>query len=174
MVARLSHQVLRLYQEALEIAQKRISSSRNEFLDILAFVQLKANVFEALTFSHAASAVFDSTPGEGLWFVSQAEIYAKVVANHRDQARMKKKSIPFRGDDLIQNCCDIVRKNFERVTRINSLVHRVKPADGPLPLPPAYELAQMKQVQLPAKFPHQVTQPPASLTSADGGNKASD
>ncbi|ESL10032.1 hypothetical protein TRSC58_02240 [Trypanosoma rangeli SC58] len=174
MVVRLSHQVLRLYKEALGFAQNRIASFKNEFLDILTFVQLKADVFEALTFSHAASAIFDSRPSEGLWFASQAEIFAKVVVNHRDQARMKKRVIPFSGEDLIQNCCDIVRRNCERITRINLLVHRVKPEEGPLALPPAYELAQMKQVQLPAKFPHQLTQPPAPLPPAEGGNQASD
>ncbi|PBJ73859.1 hypothetical protein BCY84_13589 [Trypanosoma cruzi cruzi] len=158
MVTKLLNQVVQFYKKAIGIAQESITSSKNEFLHILAFSQLKVDVFEALTFSYAASSIFDNNPSEGLWFLSQSDIYARVVVNHRDQARKKKKSIPFRGEDLIQNCCDVVQKNCERCTRINSLVHRVKPAEGPLTLPPAYELAHMKEVKLPAKFPHQVTQ----------------
>ncbi|KEG13247.1 putative replication factor A, 51kDa subunit [Trypanosoma grayi] len=156
LVAKLSHQVFKLYDEARISAEKKIKSCAKGYIDVLTLVRIKADVFRALTYCHTASSVFDSDPSEGLWFVSQSDVLAKIVLNHRDQARTKKKKIPFRGDDLIQCCYDIVRRNSERCTKINSLVYRAKAANGPLSLPPPAVLAQKRDLRLPAVFPHQV------------------
>lgn len=167
MVTKLSHQIFLWYQEALDVAQKSITSTKDGYVDIVLFLQLKIDIFKALTFSYAGNDAFDTNCGEGLWFFSQSENFFKNVDNACDRIRAKKK-IPFSGKDLIKKYADIVRRNSERCTRINSLVHRAKTAEGPVSLPLPYVLAHLKEVDLPAKFPHQVAQ---SLPSAPTNNK---
>ncbi|KAH9599494.1 BRO1 domain [Trypanosoma melophagium] len=165
LVAKLSHQVLKLYEEAKNIADSRITCNHEIYLKVLRLVQVKIDVFRALTFSHAASSVFDSSPSEGMWFVSQLDKLIKIVNSHRDHSIIKRRKIPFRGDDLIQGCCTIVQRNCERCTRINSMVHRAKTAEGPLSLPPPMVLAQKKPIKLPVPFPHQVVGDTPKLAS---------
>ncbi|ORC89594.1 putative replication factor A, 51kDa subunit [Trypanosoma theileri] len=167
LVAKLSHQVLKLYEEAKNVAESRITCSQEIYFNILKLVQVKVDVFRALTFSHAVSTVFESNPSEGMWFVSQFDKLIKIVVNHRDQARIKKRKIPFRGDDIIQGCCTIVQRNQERWTRINSMVHRAKTATGPISLPPPMVLAQKKEMKLPLAFPHQVVDNTPKLSSKE-------
>ncbi|ESS63783.1 putative replication factor A, 51kDa subunit [Trypanosoma cruzi Dm28c] len=116
MVAKLLNQVVQFYKKAIGIAQESITSSKNEFLHILAFSQLKVDVFEALTFSYAASSIFDNNPSEGLWFLSQSDIYARVVVNHRDQARKKKVYTFSWGrsySELLRRCAEELRAMYK-------------------------------------------------------------
>ncbi|KAG5477091.1 hypothetical protein LSCM1_05432 [Leishmania martiniquensis] len=146
--ARLTHQLFLMYEAVCSNA--RSINTRNEtFAEISALAVIKCDIFRALAYQHAASYCFNKNPGTGLSLLSQGLDHARVVEDHFAMSEKGKLKIPFRGEGFVRLCKTTIRNNTERLTRINSLVHRAQPDAAPALLPPPQPLAMRPNVSLP-------------------------
>ncbi|SCU70648.1 BRO1-like domain containing protein, putative [Trypanosoma equiperdum] len=160
LTVRLLHQTFKIYEEAHKVGLNCVAVDHNIFNEVLTFVKLKVDVFKSLTYSYASSGLFDSNPAAGLWFANQSDLLAANAITEKRTSGLQKKKLPFRGDELVDDCRIFVQRNIERCRKINSLVHRTNATEDSFELPPPTVLAQKKDIRLPAAFPHQTVARP--------------
>lgn len=149
--ARLSNQLTILYQKARAEGSK-VYTRCEDFISIATLVSIKGDVFKSLTYSHAASWAFQKNPSEGLWFLDKSKKCLEVVEAYQKALTKGKLQISYKIDLFLQGCCAAVKRNDERLTKINSLVHHAKPAAGSLSLPEPQVLAASAEVRLPVEL----------------------
>ncbi|CCW64320.1 unnamed protein product [Phytomonas sp. EM1] len=151
---RLCHQLFLLYKQCKEISC-RIGSSSKHFLMISTLCEIKIDVFSVLTYNYAASWAFSSSPSNGLWFINRARSgVADLQKRSKSYASMKSF---YNCERFLQTCYSTVKRNDERLRKINSLVHRTKMAEGEVPLPLPQVLAVKEKIELPIELPKTVT-----------------
>lgn len=146
--ARLCHQAYLLYQYARDTAQG-VATRSKEFGEVSLLIAVKCDICKALTYSYAASCTLSTKASDALWFMERANQDAQTVAGYKT----RKVKVAFGGEKVIDECLTTIRRSSERITKINSLVHRAKTTVGTPSLPPHQILAQKVEVQLPAPLP---------------------
>lgn len=149
--ARLSHQLYLLYETARNNAQS-ISTRNEDFINVSTLVVVKADVFRALAYQHAASHMMTKSPGAALTLLAQGQEYAKIVEDYFNKSQKGKIKIPYNGERFVGLSFATVKNNTERINKINSLVHRAKPDPVKAPLPPAQPLATRPYITLPFRL----------------------
>lgn len=168
--ARLCHQAYLLYQSAKDLAQG-VSTRSTDFLDVSVSVMVKCDICKALAYSYAASYAMHKTPSNGLWLMERANQQANSIEGYK-KTRVK---MAFGCEKVIDDCLATIRRDAERIAKINSLVHRAKPLTGTVALPPPQTLAQRAEVRLPATLPPasaSISLPPEVLHNEDDGDNA--
>lgn len=149
--ARLSHQLFLMYEAARNNA-RRISTRNEEFINVSTLVVVKADVFRALAYQHAASHVMTKSPGAALTLLEQGQEYAKIVEDYYTKSLRGKIKFPYNGERFVGLSFTTIKNNTERINRINSLVHRAKPDVAKAPLPTAQSLATRPDISLPFRL----------------------
>ncbi|KPA79742.1 hypothetical protein ABB37_05499 [Leptomonas pyrrhocoris] len=149
--ARLSHQLFLMYEAARNNAQ-RVSTRNEEFIKVSTLIVVKADVFRALAYQHAASHVMTKTPDAALSILAQGQEYAKILEDYLTKSQKGKIKIPYNGERFVELSSATVKNNTERINKINSLVHRAKPAATKVPLPAAQPLATRPDISLPFRL----------------------
>ncbi len=144
LTAKLTHQVFKLYQEAAQLATRKIACPTEKFNKLIIFLEMKAAVYESLTYAYTASSLYDEKPEDALWCLRRSTELLSPV-----HARIEKADF----DRFVYNFMQgAERTQFhiqDKIDSMNRLVVRAKPADGPITLQPPQVLARAKEVKLP-------------------------
>jgi hypothetical protein len=149
--ARLSHQLLLMYETARSNARS-ISTRNEEFVNVSTLVVVKTDVFRALAYQHAASHAMTKNPSAALALLAQGQEYSKILEDYLTKAQKGKVKIPYNGERFVGVSFATVKNNAERISKINSMVHRAKPDTVKTPLPAPQPLATRPDISLPFRL----------------------
>ncbi|CCW71009.1 unnamed protein product [Phytomonas sp. Hart1] len=150
LTTKLCHQLFLFYKECNEISNSVKSCSKN-FSNMSALCQLKSDVFLSLMYNYAASWAFTSSPSNALHFMNRANIEVAKIQKHA-KVNKKLRSI-YSCEKILENCYSTIKRNDERLRKINSLVHRVKMTEGEIQPPIPQVLAVKEKIELPIELP---------------------
>ncbi|CAD2217414.1 hypothetical protein AGDE_10021 [Angomonas deanei] len=149
-VVRLAHRLVDLYENAKATASK-ISSRNPAFISLTTVLTFKKDLYEAHLYNFAATWAFQKSPANGMYFLGEAKKRVELLEEYNKLLGKGKLKLPQGGAESLQNTIAEIKRNDERLSKVNSMVHRASPTSTPLPA--SQILAVKANSKLPSELP---------------------